>query len=315
MVTSSDLVPLGKTDIKITTVGVGAWAWGDRMIWGYGGSSYTDADIRAAFDVSLANGTNWFDTAEVYGLGKSERFLGQFLPSSTTEVLIATKFFPFPWRLHKSSLIHALKQSLKRLKRSQVDLYQIHMPFWRWSKPEYVSALADAVNAGLTRAVGVSNFNTEKTKLANETLQAAGVPLASNQVEYSLFDRSIEKNGLLDYCLENKITVIAYSPLAKGMVTGKYGPDNLPPGPRKRMYPREKLLRAQPLINLLREIGTKYEKLPAQVALNWTICKGTVPIPGAKNAKQAAENLGAMGWQLTADEVADLDEASNVLAE
>jgi len=314
MKTSQDLVPLGKTDIMITTVGVGAWSWGDRMIWGYGGSSYSDADIREAFDVSLANGTNWFDTAEIYGIGRSEKFLGKFLPTTTKEVLVATKFFPFPWRMRKKALLRMLKKSLERLQLSQVDLYQIHMPFGRWSKPEYVSALADAVNAGLTRAVGVSNFNTEKTKLANETLQAAGVPLASNQVEYSLFDRRIEKNGLLDYCLENDITVIAYSPLAKGMVTGKYGPDNPPPGPRKRMYPREKLQRAQPLIKLLKETGAAHGKTPAQVALNWTICKGTVPIPGAKNAKQAADNLGAMGWRLTPEEVAALDEASNALA-
>jgi aryl-alcohol dehydrogenase-like predicted oxidoreductase len=314
MKTSQDLVALGKTDIMITTVGIGAWAWGDRMVWGYGGSSYSDADIKEAFDVSLANGTNWFDTAEVYGMGKSERFLGKFLPSTTKEVLVATKFFPFPWRMRKAALMRALKRSLERLQLSQVDLYQIHMPFGRWSKPEYIPALAEAVSAGLTRAVGVSNFNTEKTILANETLQAAGVPLASNQVEYSLFDRRIEKNGLLDYCLENDITVIAYSPLAKGMVTGKYGPDNPPPGPRKRMYPPEKLQRAQLLINLLKETGAIHGKTPAQVALNWTICKGTVPIPGAKNAQQAADNLGAMGWRLTPEEVAALDEASNALA-
>ena len=314
MKTSQDLVTLGKTDIMITTVGVGAWAWGDRMVWGYGGSSYSDADIREAFDDSLANGTNWFDTAEVYGMGRSERFLGNFLSTTTKEVLVATKFFPFPWRMRKEALIRRLKKSLERLQLSQVDLYQIHMPFGRWSKPEYVSALADALNTGLTRAVGVSNFNTEKTKLANETLQSLGVSLASNQVEYSLFNRSIEKNGLLDYCLENDITVIAYSPLAKGMVTGKYGPDNPPPGPRKRMYPPEKLHRAQPLITLLKETGAARGKTPAQVALNWTICKGTVPIPGAKNANQAADNLGAMGWRLTPEEVTALDEASKVLA-
>lgn len=309
-----DLVPLGKTDIMITTVGVGAWAWGDRMVWGYGGSSYSDADIREAFDVSLANGTNWFDTAEIYGMGRSERFLGEFLPTTTKEVLVATKFFPFPWWVRKEALLRRLKKSLARLQLNQVDLYQIHMPFGQWSKPAYVSALADAVHTGLARAVGVSNFNTEKTKLANQTLQAAGVPLASNQVEYSLFDRRIEKNGLLDYCLKNDITVIAYSPLAKGMVTGKYGPDNPPPGPRKRMYPPEKLSSAQPLLTLLKEIGTTHEKTPAQVALNWTICKGTVPIPGAKNARQAADNLGAMGWRLTPEEVTALDEASKVLA-
>jgi len=313
MKTSQDLVPLGKTDIMITTVGVGTWAWGDRLIWGYGGSSYDDADIRDAFDVSLENGANWFDTAEVYGMGKSERFLGQFLPSASKEVLVATKFFPFPWRVCKGAMLRSLKKSLKRLRLNRVDLYQIHTPLGWWSRPAFVSTLAEAVKAGLTRAVGVSNFNTEKTRVANETLQAAGVPLASNQVEYSLFDRRIEKNGLLDYCLKNEITIIAYSPLAKGMATGKYGPENPPPGPRKRIYPPEKLEQAQPLINLLKEIGAGHEKTPAQIALNWTICKGTVPIPGAKNAKQAAENLGAMGWRLTPEEVTALDAASNLL--
>ena len=309
---SQDLVRLGKTDIMITTVGVGTWAWGDRFFWGYGRSSYDDSDIREAFDVSLENGTNWFDTAEVYGMGKSEGFLGKLIPSASKEVLVATKFFPFPWRVRKQAMLRSLKKSLKRLQLNRVDLYQIHTPLGWWSKPKYVSTLADAVKAGLTRAVGVSNFNTEKTKLANETLQAEGVPLASNQVEYSLFDRSIEKNGLLDYCLEHDITVIAYSPLAKGMATGKYGPENPPPGPRKRIYPPEKLQQFQPLITLLKEIGAEHKKTPAQVALNWTICKGTVPIPGAKNAKQAAENLGAMGWRLKPEEVVALDEASNL---
>ena len=240
-------------------------------------------------------------------------FWVNFCLTATKEVLVATKFFPFPWRIRKEALIQNLKKSLNRLQLSQVDLYQIHMPFGRWTKPEYVSALADAVHAGLTRAVGVSNFNTEKTRLANEILQTSGVPLASNQVEYSLFNRQIENNGLLEYCLKNDITVIAYSPLAKGMVTGKYGPDNPPPGPRKRMYPAEKLHLAQPLIKLLNKIGTTREKTPAQVALNWTICKGAVPIPGAKNAKQAADNLGAMGWRLSPEEVAALDQASEVL--
>ncbi len=312
MKTSQDLVKLGKTEIMITTVGVGTWSWGDRLVWGYGSSSYDDADIKEAFEVSLENGTNWFDTAEVYGIGKSEKFLGKFLPSASKEVLIATKFFPFPWRVCKQALLRSLKNSLKRLQINHIDLYQIHTPLGWWSKPKFVSVLADTVNAGLTRAVGVSNFDREKTKLANETLQTLGVPLASNQVEYSLFDRRIEKNGLLDYCHENDITVIAYSPLAKGMATGKYGPENPPSGPRKHMYPTEKLQAFQPLIALLKKLGAAHGKTPAQVALNWTICKGTVPIPGAKNANQAAENLGAMGWRLKPEEVVALDKASNL---
>ena len=311
MKASQDLVPLGKTGIMITSVGVGTWAWGDRLMWGFG-EGFDDADIREAFDVSLENGANWFDTAEVYGLGKSEWFLGKFLPSATKKVLVATKFIPFPWRVRKKAMFRALKKSLKRLGLDQVDLYQIHTPLLWWRNPEYVSTLAAVVKAGLTRAVGVSNFNTEQTRQANETLRAEGVPLASNQVEYSLFERRIEKNGLLDYCLSNEITIIAYSPLAKGMATGKYSPDNPPPGPRKRLYPPEKLAQYQPLIKLLQDIGAEHGKTPAQVALNWTICKGTVPIPGAKNAKQAAENLGAMGWRLTPEEVLALDEASDL---
>ena len=112
-----DLVSLGKTDIQISRVGVGAWAWGDRRVWGYGGGTYSDADLRAAFDTSLANGANWFDTAEVYGLGRSEKLLGKFMPTAAREVLVATKFFPLPWRVRKAALLRALKKSLARLGR------------------------------------------------------------------------------------------------------------------------------------------------------------------------------------------------------
>ena len=171
--------------------------------------------------------------------------------------------------------------------------------------------MADAVEAGLTRAVGVSNFSPSQTIRAHAALARRGVPLASNQVEYSLLERKPETSGLVKVCRDLDVTIIAYSPIAKGMLTGKYTPDNIPPGMRRRLYNRDYLSKIQPLIDLLREIGQAHDaRSPAQVSLNWLMCKGAVPIPGAKNLRQAQENFGALGWRLTDEEVARLDEVS-----
>jgi aryl-alcohol dehydrogenase-like predicted oxidoreductase len=127
-------------------------------------------------------------------------------------------------------------------------------------------------------------------------------------------NRNIEAENMLEVCEELGITVIAYSPLAQGLLTGKYSPENIPSGVRGRRYSRKYLTSIQPLIRILRNIGFKHDgKTPAQVALNWNICKGTVPIPGAKNAQQVLDNIGALGWRLTSDEVAVLDEAGELV--
>ncbi|MBN1922301.1 MAG: aldo/keto reductase [Anaerolineae bacterium] len=302
---------LGQTDIRIPELGIGTWQWGDRMMWDYGKGGYTDADIRAVFDAALAADIRFFDTAEVYGLGRSETLLGQFVRESREDAIVATKFMPFPWRLHRSRLMAALKHSLKRLGLPHVDLYQVHFPLPPLPAEHWAESLADAVEAGLTRAVGVSNFSAAQMGRAFNTLAARNVPLASNQIEYSLLHREPERNGQLQTARDLGITIIAYSPLAKGILTGKYTPENPPPGARGRIYNREKLQKVQPLIALMKEIGQAHgDKSPAQVALNWTICKETVPIPGAKNARQLQSNLGAIGWRLTDDEIAALDTLS-----
>jgi aryl-alcohol dehydrogenase-like predicted oxidoreductase len=164
----------------------------------------------------------------------------------------------------------------------------------------------------LIRAAGVSNYNESQMRRAYTTLAKFGIPLASNQVPYSLLDRQVEFNGLLKVCKELNITLIAYSPLAKGMLTGKYSADSPPPGLRARRYNRELLEKIRPLIRKMRQIGRDHDgKSIAQVALNWLICKGALPIPGAKDAKQAEDNAGAMGWRLNEGEMAELDQLSN----
>jgi aryl-alcohol dehydrogenase-like predicted oxidoreductase len=302
-------VPLGETGIQISPLGIGTWAWGDAFFWQYG-TDHSDADIEMALQASLAYGINFFDTAEVYGRGRSERLLGRYARQAGWPVVIATKFFPFPWRLRKKPLLKALRGSLERLGTDSVDLYQIHWPFPPVSIDTWMDALADAVEAGLVRAVGVSNYNVEQTQRAHAALARRGIPLASNQVEYSLWRRKPETSGLLEVCRQLGATVIAYSPLAQGLLTGKYTPQNPPPGVRGRRYGRS-LAKVQPLVALLREIGAAHGgKTPAQVALNWTICKGAVPIPGAKNARQAMDNAGALGWRLSPDQIQALDRAS-----
>ncbi len=230
------------------------------------------------------------------------------------QVVVATKFFPFPWRWRRAGLLRALRGSLKRLSLDRVDLYQIHWPYPPVPLETWMAGLADAVDAGLARAVGVSNYNPDQTRRAHAALAERGVPLVSNQVQYSLLHREPEHNGLFDVCRELGVTLIAYSPLAMGVLTGKYTPDNPPPGIRGRRYRRDYLAQVQSLIALLREIGEAQGGLTsAQVALNWVICKGAVPIPGAKNADQAQENVGALGWRLSDEEVAALDAASDGL--
>jgi len=308
----NETILLGKTDILITPLGTGTWQWGDRNLWGYG-STYQEADVRGAFQASLEAGIRFFDTSERYWQGESERLLGKFIYTSGEKVVVATKYDPLRWRMWKNCMTKAERHSLKRLGLPMVDLYQIHWPTPPLSIKSMAEGLADIYEAGLTRAVGVSNYTEEQMRLTHEVLSKRGIPLASNQVNFSLLHRNVEKDGLLNACKELGVTLIAHSPLAEGVLTGKYTPENTPPGMRGNYYNNEQLAKVQTLIDLMRKTGQAHDgKSPTQVALNWLICKGALPIPGAKNAKQVKENAGASGWRLTAVEVYALDEASAV---
>lgn len=293
-------------------MGLGAWQWGDRIVWGYG-QTHTDEDIRAAFKTSIEQGIRFIDTAEVYGSGRSERLLGQLIKETEQPVLIATKFFPLPWRIWKGSVPNALKGSLARIGVETVDLYQIHWPSPLMTPETMMEGMAECVKTGMTRTVGVSNFGQTRMLRAYTTLARHSIPLASNQVHYSLLSREVEKNGTLARCKELGIRLIAYSPLEMGMLTGKYTPQNPPKGTRAGRYVNV-LPNLAPLLKLMTEIGQDHGgKSNAQVALNWVMYKGALPIPGAKNAEQALHNTGALGWKLTDEQVTRLDEATDVI--
>lgn len=307
--------------ISIAPLGVGAWPWGSTWYWGYG-KSYGEDDVRGAFRASLDAGVTMFDTAEVYGRGSSERILGRMVNESTSPhepdeselppTFIATKYMPYPWRWRAGDVPRALRASLRRLGLERVDLYQIHWPVVpaRPRLGQWMEGLIRAHGEGLVTAVGVSNFDADLTRQAHELLSRAGIPLASNQLPYSLLDRHIEHEGLLDACKDLGVTVIAYSPIAEGLLTGKYTPDDRPAGYRGWRL-RKKVVQVQPIVEALREIGERNEgKTPSQVALRWLIQKGSLPIPGAKAAQQAMDNAGALGWSLTDADMAALDRVS-----
>lgn len=292
---------------------VGTWAWGDRYIWGYG-HDYGREEVQATFETCVESGMTFFDTAEVYGQGQSEQFLGEFMRDRPDKFRIATKFMPYPWRLGRSHLLHALKESLGRLGLERVDLYQVHQPLPPIQPETWMEAMVEALQAGLISAAGVSNYSREWMERAANALIRAGFRLASNQVEYSLLNRQIEKNGLMQQCFDQGITVLAYSPLAMGVLTGKYSNGKPVKGIRSSRYNQRTLDRIKPLIQLMNKIGSDHAgKTAAQIALNWVWCKGAVPIAGAKSPVQAQQNAGALGWRLSDDEIDRLDRMSDLV--
>lgn len=310
-----ETITLGANGPAVVPLGIGTWAWGDQLFWSYG-KDYSKDELQDAFKTALEAGVNFFDTAEIYGFGESERFLGEFMQQTTQPVQIATKYFPLPWRFNSDAVADALTASLKRLQLPTVTLYQVHQPFdFFMGQKALMNALADEVKQGRILAVGVSNYSAKQMRQAHDFLAERGIPLAVNQVQYSLLARQIETNGVLATARELGITILAYSPLSQGLLTGKYTPEHYtPPSGARRIDPRfskSGLEKLNPVIQKLQAIGETHGKTPAQVALNWLIAQGNViPIPGAKNANQVKQNAGALGWSLSVEEIELIDRAT-----
>lgn len=323
--------------LAVPAVGVGCWSWGDdKGVWGWQAydRSLTKGSIAGAFNASVQANLRLFDTAETYGSGLSEKIVGELVHDCPlkNDLFICTKWQPGKWARNpaRAAILQAARESCARLKVRQIDLYQIHAPLHRDSLTEQGLGLADVVDAGLAKAVGVSNFSLEQVRQVHAALASRGIPLSTNQIEYSILRQLPDMNGLKAGCEALGVRILAYSPLAMGRLTGKYSAKNEPKG--NRGFGAVPMRELEPLLARMREIGARYGASPAQVAIAWVIAKGerfglpgvckgrtmdvnvhlgsdyvhlagAIPIPGAKNIDQAAMNAGALTLRLTPQEV------------
>jgi len=312
---------LGRSPIRITPIGLGCWQFSEGG--GLGGSYWptlppeVENRIVAA---SLAAGINWFDTAELYGNGRSEAALARALGAAgrkNGDVVVATKWMPLLRTARSIGKTIGVRRA--RLAPFGIDLHQVHQPIAFSSVRAQMDAMADLVEAGAIRTVGVSNFSARRMRKAHAALAARGLPLVSNQVRYSLVDRRIETSGVLDAAHELGVTIIAYSPLGQGILSGKFHRDpaliRSRSGPRKWMpgFRRRGLERSRPLVAALEEIAAAHGAQASQVALNWLATahgETVVVIPGATTVAQAEENGRSLDFTLTQAEAQRLDELS-----
>src|SRR5581483_7770701 len=302
---------LGATNLEVSALGVGTNKWGTRR-------ATDDNLIFQAFQSALDAGLTLFDTAEVYNRGESERLLGEFVSRDRRPVVLASKFAPLVSRLSPHALMDALDASLSRLGVDTIDLYYIHWPYSFLRIDALMDMMALAVRIGKVRAVGVSNFSAAQMRQAAARLARYGIPLASNEVHYSLMHRLPETNGVLAACRELNVALMAYQPLESGLLKSQQPVSPLTtPGRLERLLSSGKIRQAQltTLQETLGEVARGRGNTVSQVALNWLLCKDehVIPIPGSTSAHHAAENAETLNWQLTSNEFAAIDNASQFL--
>jgi len=312
---------LGKTNIEVTPIGLGMMEFaGGGGLMGSAFPIIAQENKNATIKAGLDGGINWFDTAELYGSGVSEASLAIGLKTAgkkDADVVVATKWWPL-FRTARN-IPKTIGERLRFLDGFSISNYMVHQPFSLSSPEAEMDEMAKLVETGNIRSVGVSNFSPERMRRAHRQLQKYGLPLAVNQVRYSLLDRAIEKNGVLETARELGVTIISYTPLESGLLTGKYhkNPELLDKKPAfRRVMFRRNMEKSRKLISALEEIGNRYNATPAQVALNWIIyAQGdiVVTIPGVTNVRQAEENAGAMKFKLSDDDIAQLDEISRTI--
>ena len=317
--TATTATSLSKRPLKLPPIGLGCWSWGDSLFWGY--NPKNDANLQELFNyaTSSKNVPILFDSAEIYGFGRSESLLGEYSRSlaNPNDVVIATKFAALPWRTTPESVVKACKASTIRLGRP-IDLYQIHFPN-AYANEAYWDGMAMAYERGLIRAVGVSNYGVDAVRACHEALARRGVPLSTNQIQYSLLYQHPEKsNGLLQCCKDLGMEVLAYSPLALGLLTGKYtNVDSIKTtvaGPRRSLF-ETNVSNPQfaTIMSAMKEVADSHADVEAtipQVAINWCIAKGTIPIPGARTLSQVKSNYSSLDWNMSEGEIQFLDKAT-----
>ncbi len=311
---------LGKTAIEITPIGQGVMQFaGGTTFMKLMYPALTDKQSNNIVKTALDNGINWFDTAEAYGFGLSEEKLSRGLKAANVEdkdVILATKWLPMMRRA--KSIKKTIQNRINHLNPYTIDLHQIHMPYSFSSFQKQFDAMADILNDGHIKSIGISNFSANQMIKAHDILAEKGLILASNQVNYSLINRKIERNGILDAAKELDVTIISWSPLQSGILSGKYHKDeqlfNSLPYARK-MRSKKQIKESQDLIDLLENIAETHVSSIAQIALNWLVNyhgKTVVAIPGATKASQAESNGKAMSIQLSKNELNEIEEKSRI---
>jgi aryl-alcohol dehydrogenase-like predicted oxidoreductase len=318
----NDLRTLGRTNMLVTPIGLGCWQFSkQKNMAGKFWPTLEDNLIDKVVSLSLEGGINWFDTAEVYGNGASERALSNALQAAGKkpgELIVATKWWPM-FRF-ASNIPKTIDERIKALSPFPVDLYQVHQPWGFSNEKSEMTAMAELLDRKLIKHIGVSNFSAQKMKNAWEALDKKGIPLASNQVLYNLLNRKIESNGVMETAKKLGISIIAYSPLAQGLVTGKFhdNPELLKNiGLRKysSQFKPDGLEKSLPVVKFVKELAMKYNVTPSQIALNWLINfhgSTVVAIPGATKENHAKENTGAMSFRLSDEDMDRLDKESAI---
>jgi aryl-alcohol dehydrogenase-like predicted oxidoreductase len=292
---------------RLSAVGLGTWQFGSTE-WGYG-ADYSEREAGAIVQRALDVGITLFDTAEIYGFGRSERILGQALGDRRDEAFIASKIFPVlpigPVVLQRA------RGSVRRLGIDALDLYQLHQPNPVVPLSSTMPAFAQLLDDGVIRNAGVSNYSRARWEAAEDAL---GRPVLSNQVRYNLVDRRPEKD-LLPYAQSHDRLIIAYSPLAQGLLSARYDEHHRPSGMVRTASPAfhpENLRRAGPLLGVLRDVAETHHATPSQIALAWLIRRpNVVVIPGASSAAQVEVNAAAADIELSDAEDAALVAASD----
>ncbi len=305
--------------LKCAPLGFGTWAWGNKLLWGY--DEAADATLQKAFEKAVGGGGKrkfFFDTGDSYGTGalegRAESLLGEFRSglSQPDRCVIGTKLAVYPTRVTGAQFEAACRSSLKRMGRDQIELVQAHWSaknFQPWQEPALWDGLARCHEAGLCRAVGTSNFGPKQLRKVNAYWRDRGVPHSVNQVQLSLLSTLPMDSGLLDECRDLGVTPIGYSPLALGVLSGKYSKEKLPSGPRSILF-KELLPSLAPLLGTLDEVATSRDVSMSAVAVNWAMSKGALVIVGMKTPEQVADNLMAATFKLSGAEVDELERAA-----
>ncbi|EMC93828.1 hypothetical protein BAUCODRAFT_36288 [Baudoinia panamericana UAMH 10762] len=299
-------------NVEASRICIGAWPWGDTATWHWDDSEM--GPLKQAWQTCLRHGVNHIDTAQVYGSGESERICGQLVSGmNRNDFVMQTKWWVLP--ADSKNILHPqdaplvkLKQTLERLQMESIDVYLVHGHIHHQSISTVAKSLAECVDQGLTKTVGVANYSEKDMLAMRDELAKYDVPLAVNQCEYSLLRRIPETSGLLSACKQNDIVFQSYSSLAQGRLSGKYDRWHEPPKEyRFSSYPMKEI---EPTLEVLKRIAERHGTSVASVALNYNLCHGIVPVVGVRKPEQAEDNCRALGWRLSGEEIAELDKVS-----